>query len=469
MAGREISFELERFEWVTPERLEVEGSWNGVRRLVRATLLIEVDGETRRLRALPGDGGSPEEWSAAFAWDGKEMPKLEGAELEVGRSIVVDLPRPRTSKARGAAKPQKPIPATTRAEKQAEPPTPGRPSSSSRGPRPRRRAARARRPARRARGAPRLTAAERSRASEELARRAGFPPRPGRSGRRRARFPPRRRRGLRAELDSLRARSEEAAVRARMPSAPQAEEAATERDSLRAADGCVRSRARFAPPSASPPHQAQAAASEGDSLRSELDSLRARVEDAEMQRDALRAQADEAIDLRAELESLRARAEDGKPAVTPDVARLRAELESVERERSQLRAKLDATQPMPPPTEDTPRRFDRRPAERTAKRTAPEPTVSLADKVTDWVGTVIGTRERRRGIEERREPRPDAHAPTGAAAPAARHRRRRTRARPRPRPHARAAAPPRRRTPSAAASRPRGRSASSPSACSRCC
>ena len=122
MAGREISFELERFEWVSPERLEVEGSWNGVRRLVRATLLIEVDGETRRLRALPGDGGgSPEEWSAAFAWEGSEMPKLEGAELEVGRSIVVDLPRPRTSKARGAAKPQKPIPATTRAEKKTEP------------------------------------------------------------------------------------------------------------------------------------------------------------------------------------------------------------------------------------------------------------------------------------------------------------------------------------------------------------
>jgi hypothetical protein len=113
-----------------------------------------------------------------------------------------------------------------------------------------------------------------------------------------------------------------------------------------------------------------------------------------MQRDALRAQADEAIDLRAELESLRARAEDGKPAVTPDVARLRAELESVERERSELRAKLDATQPMSPPTDDTPRRFDRRPAERTAtKRTAPEPTASLADKVTDWVGTVMGTRD----------------------------------------------------------------------------
>src|SRR5215203_925768 len=92
MAGREISFELARFEWVTPERLEVEGSWNGVRRLVRATLVVE------------------------------------GEELEVGRSIVVDLPRPRTSKARGAAKPQQPIPATTRAEKQAEPAADARPT-----------------------------------------------------------------------------------------------------------------------------------------------------------------------------------------------------------------------------------------------------------------------------------------------------------------------------------------------------
>src|SRR5215204_3664732 len=121
MAGREISFELARFEWVTPQRLEVEGSWNGVRRLVRATLLIEVDGETRRLRALPHNGASPEDWSAAFVWDGDEMPKLDGAELEVGRSIVVDLPRPRTSKARGSAAPAKPIPATTRAEKAPAP------------------------------------------------------------------------------------------------------------------------------------------------------------------------------------------------------------------------------------------------------------------------------------------------------------------------------------------------------------
>src|SRR5918998_1012561 len=118
MAGREISFELARFEWVSPDRLEVEGTWHGVRRLVRATLVVEVDGRRRRLRALPEDPGSPEDWTAAFPWQG-ELPELPGAELEVGRSIVVDLPRPRRSKARTAKAPSAPIPATSRAEREA--------------------------------------------------------------------------------------------------------------------------------------------------------------------------------------------------------------------------------------------------------------------------------------------------------------------------------------------------------------
>src|SRR5215218_7217843 len=97
MAGSgDISFELERFEWTTPERLGVEGRWHGVRRrLPPATLVVEVDGERRRLRALPDSSMDPlEPWTAAFPWRG-EMPVLPGAELEVGRGIVVDLPRPR--------------------------------------------------------------------------------------------------------------------------------------------------------------------------------------------------------------------------------------------------------------------------------------------------------------------------------------------------------------------------------------
>src|SRR3954454_21009569 len=115
------SFELARFEWVDPTRLEVEGTWNGVSRLrARATLVIEVDGRRRRLKALPGETGSPEHWSAAFGWDGEDIPRLQGAELEIGRGIVVDLPRPRSSKAR-AQLPKEPIPATTRDDKDAGP------------------------------------------------------------------------------------------------------------------------------------------------------------------------------------------------------------------------------------------------------------------------------------------------------------------------------------------------------------
>src|SRR5215212_9811018 len=115
------SFELARFEWADPTRLEVEGTWNGVSRLrARATLVIEVDGRRHRLKALPGDTGTPEKWSAAFGWDGDDIPRLQGAELEVGRGIVVDLPRPRSSKAR-AQLPNEPIPATTRDDKDAGP------------------------------------------------------------------------------------------------------------------------------------------------------------------------------------------------------------------------------------------------------------------------------------------------------------------------------------------------------------
>ena len=447
MAGRDISFELERFEWVTPERLEVEGAWNGVRRLVRATLVVDIDGDTRRLRALPEDPGSPEQWTAAFEWKGDELPKLEGAELEVGRSIVVDLPRPRTSKARGEAKPQKPIPATTRADKTNE------------------------------------AALEQVRAEKESEKES-----------------------LQAELERLRAEAEDAAaereafrVRAEEADALRAaaeaaaaerdayrataEETAAERDAARAAaeraeterDALQEERAGLAERAEEAAAGADAARAEHETLRAqarEADALRVRLEDAEAQRDALRAQADEAVDLRNEVDALRAQLDDARPAVAPDVARLRTELESVERERSELRAQLDstsqqledATQSMPPPTqEDEPedarerlrqaRRFDRprsadqlavesgrrrtrRPAERTAKAPdlEPEPTASLSDKVTGWVGSVMGARDEDDGtrngksgatLRERagvQGPAPEA-APT-ATLPARRARRR---------------------------------------------
>lgn len=101
VAPPDVSFELERFGWVSDDRLEVAGRWHGVRRkLPRPTLVVEVGGHSRRLRALSGTGDvTPDRWQAAFPWEGEPV-RLAGAELELGRSIVVELPRPRRPRAR---------------------------------------------------------------------------------------------------------------------------------------------------------------------------------------------------------------------------------------------------------------------------------------------------------------------------------------------------------------------------------
>ncbi|MDP9294709.1 MAG: hypothetical protein M3O90_09870, partial [Actinomycetota bacterium] len=72
-APPDVSFELERFGWVSDDRLEIAGRWHGVRRkLPRATLVVEVGGRSRRLRALPGTAEStPDRWQAVFPWEGE--------------------------------------------------------------------------------------------------------------------------------------------------------------------------------------------------------------------------------------------------------------------------------------------------------------------------------------------------------------------------------------------------------------
>ena len=107
---RELSFELERFEWVADDRLEVSGRWQGLtgRRLARPVLTVEADGRRRRLTALPGGqlpGKGGEAWRASFSWP-HGPADVESAELEVGRSVVVDLPAPRRRKRRAEARPQ---------------------------------------------------------------------------------------------------------------------------------------------------------------------------------------------------------------------------------------------------------------------------------------------------------------------------------------------------------------------------
>jgi uncharacterized coiled-coil DUF342 family protein len=389
------SFELARFEWVDPTRLEVEGTWNGVSRLrARATLVIEVDGRRCRLKALPGDTGTPEKWSAAFGWDGADIPRLQGAELEVGRGIVVDLPRPRSSKAR-AQLPKEPLPATTRDDKDAGP---------------------GRAEAERIIAALDSARAEAEEARETLAR--------VRAERDELRAGSADLDALRAERDDLRARAEEADglraeledLRARAAEAEELRPRAEEADSLRAEREELLRRAEDA-----------------DELRSEQEGLRSEYQDLLDERDTLREEAQVLRARAAEADGLRDRLNEAAAKdIAPDVARLRAELGNVERERNELRAQLDSTsqrleestQAMAALTEldgEPPRRHDRprRPAERTAKR-APEaePAVGIADKVSDWVGSITGARDGDQGSKngERHAATPTAVAPRTAAA-----------------------------------------------------
>lgn len=106
-AVRELTFQLERFEWVASDRLELAGRWDGLRgrRIAPPVLAFEADGRRHRLRAMPG-GQLDERWRATFAWDGPSVD-IERAELEVGRLLVVDLPAPRRRKS--ADRPAEPL------------------------------------------------------------------------------------------------------------------------------------------------------------------------------------------------------------------------------------------------------------------------------------------------------------------------------------------------------------------------
>jgi hypothetical protein len=92
-----VTFEVERFEWTAPGRLEVVGRWFGLRgqRFLRPTLDVEVGGQSRRLLALlehkPWVAAEGGEWVATFAWEGDPVD-FTGAELAVGPDLAVELP-----------------------------------------------------------------------------------------------------------------------------------------------------------------------------------------------------------------------------------------------------------------------------------------------------------------------------------------------------------------------------------------
>ena len=96
MASEGATFELERFEWGAPDRLELSGRFIGLRGVSADAPMLVVVGDDRvhRLPAVSGSvAGPPEEgrrWQAAFAWHGPPVA-FDVAELQLGSDLVVEL------------------------------------------------------------------------------------------------------------------------------------------------------------------------------------------------------------------------------------------------------------------------------------------------------------------------------------------------------------------------------------------
>ena len=113
-----VSFEVESFEWVDTDRLQVTGRWYGLRghRFVRPVLVVQAGDEQRRMLAMlehkPWAADDGEEWTAAFPWEGAPV-ELTAAELAVAPSLAVDLPVPHVpgGRRKAPAPPDGPLPA----------------------------------------------------------------------------------------------------------------------------------------------------------------------------------------------------------------------------------------------------------------------------------------------------------------------------------------------------------------------
>jgi hypothetical protein len=104
MATQRPIFELARFAWGAPDRLEVSGKFVGLPDLPAdaPTLVISGADGVHRLPVVPDGPSGPLEdgrrWDAVFAW--QEPPvAFEGAKLEFA-DIVVELPEPATRRTR---------------------------------------------------------------------------------------------------------------------------------------------------------------------------------------------------------------------------------------------------------------------------------------------------------------------------------------------------------------------------------
>ena len=95
----ELTFELERFAWAAPDRLEVAGAFSGVGEVpLDAPMLVLRNGDDNyRLARLADDEAhapvNGESWGAAFGCQDAPVA-FSQAELHMGSDVVFELPEP---------------------------------------------------------------------------------------------------------------------------------------------------------------------------------------------------------------------------------------------------------------------------------------------------------------------------------------------------------------------------------------
>jgi hypothetical protein len=94
------TFELKRFAWATPDRLELLGTFGGLQEApvdASPVLVVRAGQSVHRLPAdadsLAGPPQEDREWEATFAWQDAPVA-FDGAEVHLGGGLVVQLPEP---------------------------------------------------------------------------------------------------------------------------------------------------------------------------------------------------------------------------------------------------------------------------------------------------------------------------------------------------------------------------------------
>jgi hypothetical protein len=104
------TFELKRFAWATPDRLELSGTFGGLPATPASAspvLVVRAGESVHRLPSVPDSLHGPPEpgrvWQAQFAWQDAPVA-FDVAELQLGADLVVALPEPSAKRRLGRAR-----------------------------------------------------------------------------------------------------------------------------------------------------------------------------------------------------------------------------------------------------------------------------------------------------------------------------------------------------------------------------